>query len=316
MAKTEDQRRAKAFSVKKHIRRKPKDKPKRPLSAYNYFFKMERQRILKYVQRTPEDVFEEAVVDAEEEKRLWTGTKKVSFEEMGKIIGKRWKSMESTELETYTKLAAGDAGRYKKEIKEWTEKKVEEKKQALADMHAKNAQMQAYQSNPMAGAGYPGPPNGGYHYDPSVAPSSAAYGAGNVPLYPPRQNVPNANASYGQQIGMGSYQYPSYQTAKPDQEPSSSSYSNAPPGSGLPPIDSNSYHNPNPYTNSDGAPSNAPYNGVQNSDYPGGPNNSSSSDQGNPPPNYYTQGQYYGSGSPYQSYPNDNSNPNQQQRWG
>ena len=258
MVKTDDQRPAKAFSVKKHIRRKPKDKPKRPLSAYNYFFKMERQRILKYVQRTPEDVFDEPVVDEEEEKRLWTGTKKVSFEEMGKIIGKRWKNMASEELEKYTTLAAGDAERYKKEIKEWTEKKVEEKKQALADMHAKNAQMHAYQSNPMMNSGYPGPSNGVYHYDPNMA-AGSGYGGGNVPLYSTGQGAPGGNPPYGQQMGMGSYHYPSYPNTKPDQQTSSASYSNGPHGNSLPPLDTSSYHNP--YSNVEGGPSGAGFNG-------------------------------------------------------
>lgn len=292
------------------MRKKPKDKPKRPLSAYNYFFKSERQRILKYLLRNPEDTFDEAVVDEEEEKRLWTGTKKVSFEEMGKLIGRRWKSMGAEEMEKYTTLAASDAERYKKELKVWNDKKEEEKKQAVADMYSKSSQMNPYQS------GYPPPPSGGYHYDPSVA-SGGMYGASGRSGYPYQD--PNASGGYNQQMGMGSYPYYPYQTPKTDQAPGSSSYNYTPPGgTGMNPPDSNGY---NPYGAPGGSnsspPSGMPYNNGSSmassgSEYPGAPPTSSGPDSQGQPPNYYNQGsQYYGNS--FQGYPNGNSG---QQHWG
>jgi len=181
MVRTEADKRFKAnIATKRPVRKKPKDKPKRPLSAYNYFFKEERQRILKYIGRTPDEVVTEAVVNADEEGRLWTCTGKVSFEEMGKIIGGRWKAMDSETLKKYTALALGDAGRYKHELKAWNEKKEMEKKNAVGNMYPYHppGAMPHYNPSP-----YPltMPPTQAYHYNPANPPT---YG-GSYPHPPP-----------------------------------------------------------------------------------------------------------------------------------
>jgi hypothetical protein len=101
--------------------KKPKDKPKRPLSAYNFFFKEEREKILKVVlaedpttvQPDPEadDFIQDELIG-----RLKKEGGKVSFEEMGKIIGQRWKNIDPDRLSKYAEMAAEDTERYKTEM--------------------------------------------------------------------------------------------------------------------------------------------------------------------------------------------------------
>jgi HMG-box domain len=107
--------------VKRPTRKKPKDKPKRPLSAYNFFFKEEREKILKIVlaedpskvkndEDSPDYISDAMLV------RLKKDGGKVSFEEMGKLIGQRWKGIDPDRLSQYSEMAAEDTERYKKEM--------------------------------------------------------------------------------------------------------------------------------------------------------------------------------------------------------
>lgn len=113
--------RAKLPVIKRPTKKKPKDKPKRPLSAYNFFFKEEREKIIKVVlaedpsavKQDPED---EGFLDEETIGRLKKEGGKVSFEEMGKIIGQRWKNIDPDRLAKYAELASEDTERYKTEM--------------------------------------------------------------------------------------------------------------------------------------------------------------------------------------------------------
>ena len=76
-------------------RKKPKGMPKRPLSAYNLFFQAERSKVLEIAQQSGE---------------------RISFEGLGKIIGKRWQQLTHKERQLYDMLAIKDTDRYRQEM--------------------------------------------------------------------------------------------------------------------------------------------------------------------------------------------------------
>lgn len=137
-----------AKSGKKSRPKKPKNKPKRPLSAYNIFFKDERANILSNIPDKSEEDEEE---EEEEEKKIKdedgaegeegeeggekkkSSTKKrkrvphgkIGFESLAKIVGQRWKELAPDELEKYKKLAEEDMKRYRKEMESYVQKQRE-----------------------------------------------------------------------------------------------------------------------------------------------------------------------------------------------
>jgi hypothetical protein len=90
-------------------KKKPKGMPKRPLSAYNLFFQSQRVKIL--------------------DENGDAGNRRIGFEELGRVIGKKWKSLSTGERKIYVKLAEKDNIRYRKEMDAYNElktKKLEE----------------------------------------------------------------------------------------------------------------------------------------------------------------------------------------------
>jgi len=131
--------------AKKSPKKKVKGKPKRPLSAYNLFFKEERERILKSIpgsgqkkmtrgnedgkgERKSEDNGDymddnchEKRGDAKDfDQKDKNGKKiphgKIGFENLAKLIGKRWQDLEPEKVAKYKKLADKDMRRYKEEM--------------------------------------------------------------------------------------------------------------------------------------------------------------------------------------------------------
>lgn len=100
-----------------------KDKPKRPLSAYNCFFKEERSRILGSI---PDYQTSEEARSAGKGKRRRAQHGKISFEDLGKAIGQRWQSLSPEESMVYKMKAAEDMTRYRNEMAEYLAKQEKE----------------------------------------------------------------------------------------------------------------------------------------------------------------------------------------------
>jgi hypothetical protein len=85
---------AKSMAEKSYINKKPKDKPMRSLSAYNFFFRAERARIMN-----------ESSVESMAVKNQSSPAK--LFASVGKTVAKRWKNVTAKELAQYKNLADG-----------------------------------------------------------------------------------------------------------------------------------------------------------------------------------------------------------------
>lgn len=216
--------------IKRPTKKKPKDKPKRPLSAYNYFFKEEREKILRVVlaedptkvENPPES---EDYLSEETIGRLKKEGGKVSFEEMGKLIGQRWKNIDPDRLAKYSEMASEDTERYKKEMQSYNGRqeakmRSEALKPPASFQHGVPGGPKSSGSQPAAGMdprqqGYPpdmqgfGPGMGGYppYGMEMYGPPMGMYGYGGGYGYPPEQ-MDGRGGMYSQQMGMvpGGYQ--------------------------------------------------------------------------------------------------------------
>ncbi|KAG7351547.1 HMG high mobility group box-containing protein [Nitzschia inconspicua] len=138
---------------KRGNRKRPKDRPKRPLSAYNIFFKEERNRILDSlpvnaaVNETDGDVLDkdsskdaspEDTTKPKKRKRKRRGPTphgKIGFESLAKLIGKRWQELDDSQMNVYKQKAQNDMQRYKTEMAEYKEKKRIQQQQQQQQPH-------------------------------------------------------------------------------------------------------------------------------------------------------------------------------------
>lgn len=94
--------------------KKPKDKPNRPLSAYNFFFQSERTLMLGA----------DAPSDEEEriKKRVHCKTHgKIGFADMARMIGGKWKALEYEKKKVFEYRAMKEKDRYVTELAIWKE---------------------------------------------------------------------------------------------------------------------------------------------------------------------------------------------------
>jgi HMG-box domain len=96
----------------KPSRKKPKDQPRRALSAYNIFFKEERQRILANIpsKRSAEQGYG---------RRGRNPHGKIGFENLARLIGQRWQELGPEQVQYYKAQSDVDKERYAREMQEY-----------------------------------------------------------------------------------------------------------------------------------------------------------------------------------------------------
>jgi len=108
---------------------KNKDKPKRPLSAYNIFFKEERQRILDNIPESEAMPPVETTSDKPKRKRAHKPHGKIGFENLAKLIGERWHDLDIASADYYRKLAKEDSLRYRADMEVYLSKQQQQQQQ-------------------------------------------------------------------------------------------------------------------------------------------------------------------------------------------
>lgn len=129
--------------------KKPKDMPKRPLSAYNIFFQHQRKKIVR--ERFTE---QDSTAPGELEEALKSGTGRphrkihgmIGFVPLARQIAADWKNLDPVEKEVFVAKASIEQDRYRLQLSVWR-KKQEQKKideaAAVAQLEQEKLTMQA-----------------------------------------------------------------------------------------------------------------------------------------------------------------------------
>ena len=181
--------------------RKPKDMPKRYLSAYNLFYKDERERMIKAGLNSETPLSEEGdgksqpLGDTQEKQvtpkpelpdpdapksnaaRKHARSSGIGFANLTRLVAAKWKDLDPALKAPYEEVAAKDKGRYQKQMVEWRaqQKKKSENNNDGEEENGEGAQWKSLQqtySDPYS----PPRPNGA-----NLSQSEAWYGAAGHP---------------------------------------------------------------------------------------------------------------------------------------
>jgi hypothetical protein len=152
-------------------RKKPADMPRRPLSAYNLFFSEERERILAEISgeegtaSTPQDEPEASseakqeegssectgqmpaikalmrpLIPSQKKRRPHRKTHgKISFKELAKMVGQRWKDLPDDRRQYYQDLAKEDMKRQKAAMEAYNLKRQKTQEDAVVGVRGRES---------------------------------------------------------------------------------------------------------------------------------------------------------------------------------
>jgi HMG (high mobility group) box len=104
--------------TKKRSWKKPKDKPKRPLSGYNLFFQSERKKLIAMLPEVA-NLEEYGLTERERKAKHRKMHGKIGFAELARNIANKWNNLDDTEKAVFEACARTEKEKYQEELDKW-----------------------------------------------------------------------------------------------------------------------------------------------------------------------------------------------------